>query len=90
MVGVHLVAGELGRRKWIPTITAGNVPLVDILAMSPDHALMVAVQVKAVKSSNRDVKGRPGWMIKEENIRDSIHYVLVEVPVKDDFPLGTL
>ncbi len=86
MIGVHLVAGELGRRRWIPLLTEANVPQVDIVAMAPDYSKTVLIQVKALKSTNRNSQGKPGWMIKEENILDKVCYVLVEIPVKDEAP----
>lgn len=44
-IGEHLVAAELGRRKFIAAPFAGNVPLFDLLAAS-EHGQSIPVQVK--------------------------------------------
>jgi hypothetical protein len=47
-VGEHLVAAELGRRGYVATPFAGNVPMFDLLA-ADIRGYAIPIQVKAIK-----------------------------------------
>jgi hypothetical protein len=50
-IGEHLVAAELGRRGYIATPFAGNIPLYDLLAADKrGHA--IPIQVKAINGGS--------------------------------------
>ncbi len=76
LAGAHFVCGELARNGWIPTLTMGNMPKIDVIAVRLDPQKAVAVQVKTLKAQNRGT----GWLIKKENIDSTIFYLLVEMP----------
>lgn len=48
-IGEHLVVAELGRRGWLASPFAGNVPGFDILAADPTGRLL-EIQVKTLRS----------------------------------------
>lgn len=50
-IGEHLVVAELGRRGYIATPFAGNVPDFDLIAVSPKGKAF-PVQVKAIQSNS--------------------------------------
>lgn len=50
-VGEHLVCAELGRRDFIATPFAGNVPTFDVLA-ADEQCRTVPIQVKATRGKN--------------------------------------
>jgi hypothetical protein len=50
-VGEHLVCAELGRRGFIATPFAGNVPAFDVLAAN-EQCNTVPIQVKATRGNN--------------------------------------
>ncbi len=82
--GAHAVCLELARNGWIPTLTLGNMPHIDILATKfNDYSKTVPIQVKTIRSSNR----RAGWPIKRKNILTGIRYVLVEMPDNGTSPV---
>jgi hypothetical protein len=76
LAGAHFVCGELARHGWIPTMTLGNMPKVDVIAVRLDPQRAIAIQVKTLKAENRG----SGWLIKKENIDPTIFYTLVEMP----------
>jgi hypothetical protein len=59
-VGEHLVCAELGRRGYIATPFAGNVPAFDVLA-TDEHCRTVQIQVKASKGDSWPSDARD-WM----------------------------
>jgi hypothetical protein len=54
-VGEHLVAAELGRRGYVATPFAGNVPMFDLLAANVE-GVAIPIQVKAIKG--------PSWQFQ--------------------------
>jgi hypothetical protein len=50
-IGEHLVAAELGRRGYVATPFAGNVPLYDLLAANIEGRA-IPVQVKAIRGGS--------------------------------------
>jgi len=50
-IGEHLVAAELGRRGYIATPFAGNVPMFDLLAANVEGRA-IPIQVKAIKGGS--------------------------------------
>ena len=50
-IGEHLVAAELGRRGYIATPFAGNVPMYDLLVASVDGRA-IPIQVKAIRGGS--------------------------------------
>ena len=56
-VGEHLVAAELGRRGYVATPFAGNVPMFDLLAADL-YGRAVPIQVKAIKG--------PSWQFSAD------------------------
>jgi hypothetical protein len=59
-IGEYLVCAELGRRGYIATPFAGNVPTFDVLA-ADDQCRTVPIQVKASRSNNWPSDAR-SWM----------------------------
>jgi hypothetical protein len=60
-VGEHLVAAELGRKGYIATPFAGNVPNFDLLVAN-EAGVAVPVQVKAIKG--------PSWQFSAASFLD--------------------
>src|SRR5829696_319011 len=50
-IGEHLVAAELGRRGYVATPFAGNVPMFDLLA-ADIHGRAVPIQVKSINGAS--------------------------------------
>lgn len=50
-IGEHLVAAELGRRGYIATPFAGNVPLYDLL-VADSEGRAIPIQVKAIRGGS--------------------------------------
>lgn len=59
-IGEHLVCAELGRRGFIATPFAGNVPAFDILA-ADEQCRTVPIQVKATRGNNW-LSNAQAWM----------------------------
>ncbi len=62
--GEFLVAGELARRDWVPTLTPRGVQHTDILARHSESGRMISVQVKTgttgvFRLSNKDEQVGP-------------------------------
>jgi hypothetical protein len=62
--GEFLVAGELARRDWVPTLTPRGVQHTDVLARHAETGRMISVQVKTgttavFRLSNRDEQVGP-------------------------------
>ena len=62
--GEFLVAGELARRDWVPTLTPRGVQHTDVLARHSETGRMISVQVKTgttavFRLSNRDEQVGP-------------------------------
>lgn len=63
-IGEHLVAAELGRRGYVATPFAGNVPMFDLLAANLDGRA-VPIQIKTIKG--------PSWQFQADN------FLLIEI-----------
>ena len=80
-IGENLVVAELGRRKYIATSFAGNVPEIDILAKSP-NGIAFGIQVKAIRGTSwqfdvrtfleielegslQKIKGKRSWLPRD-------------------------
>lgn len=50
--GEFLVAGELARCKWVPSVTPRGIERTDILAQHAETAAVIAVQVKTANPKN--------------------------------------
>jgi hypothetical protein len=50
-VGEHLVAAELGRRGYVASPFAGNIPMFDLLAADP-RGYAIPIQVKAINGGS--------------------------------------
>src|SRR5687767_3115551 len=55
-VGEFLVAAELARRNWVPSITPRGIERTDVLAQRADTAAVIAVQVKTSNSEHFRLK----------------------------------
>ena len=65
-------AAELTRRGYLVSLTLGNAPVVDILAVSPSGKHF-QIDVKGLSSKNF-------WLITEREVPDDLYYILVYVP----------
>lgn len=66
------VAAELTRRGYLVSMTLGNAPKVDLLAVSLERVqFMVDVKGQATKNF---------WLIKRQEARNDLFYVLVYLP----------
>ena len=54
-IGEYLVCAELGRRGYIATPFAGNVPTYDVLA-TDQHCRTVPIQVKATRGTSWPIR----------------------------------
>src|SRR3954469_6482439 len=50
-IGEHLAAAELGRRGYVASPFAGNIPMFDLLAAGPS-GYAIPIQVKAINSGS--------------------------------------
>ena len=56
-IGEHLIAAKLGRRGYVASPFAGNVPLFDILA-ADERGISIPIQVKAING--------PSWQYRAD------------------------
>ncbi len=71
-------AAELTRRGYLVSLTLGNAPVVDLLAISP-AGQHFQVDVKGLSSKNF-------WLIRERECPADLFFILVYVPLKGDHP----
>jgi hypothetical protein len=67
----YAAAAELSRRGYLVTLTIGNAPAADLLAMAPSGEAF-AVEVKGLSSAN-------AWWVKVPPARSDLYYVFVLV-----------
>jgi hypothetical protein len=71
------VAAELTRRGYLISLTLGNAPVTDLLAVSPQNKHF-RIEVKGQSTKNF-------WLIKRFEPDEELFYILVYIP-KNDVP----
>jgi hypothetical protein len=66
-VGEFLVAAELARRGWVPSITPRGVERTDVLAQHAETGAVIAVQVKTANSEHFRLKQKNEETSKQWN-----------------------
>lgn len=80
--GEFLVAGELARRMWVPSITPRGVERTDILAQHSSSGRVIALQVKTANSDGFQLSAKAEAPTSESNQ----WFVFVRLADPDDRP----